>query len=70
MKQRMTADQAFKMAKQYGIKFNSSDPSRELTISDSAYLSDLAKTTGYKKSASSSQSTGHAFYSYLYKKFA
>lgn len=68
MKKRMSKEQAFKLAKDYGIKFTG-DFYADCSNSQASYLSELAKVVGYKKPLSASGSTGRYFYYHLYKKF-
>ncbi|MEI7726476.1 MAG: hypothetical protein WCK09_15310 [Bacteroidota bacterium] len=68
-KKRMSKTLAYKLAKDYGIKFNG-DFHKDCSVSDGIYLASLAKVVGYKKPATSSGSIGSCFYGHLFRKFA
>jgi len=65
MKQKISKQFAILKAKKYGIDFEKDV--YQISISDKSFMADLAKETGYKKSASSCLSTGSAFFVHLKK---
>jgi hypothetical protein len=67
-KKRMSKETAYKLAKDYGIKFTG-NADKDCSTSDYTYLAELAKVVGYRKPKGSSSSSGRNFYEHLYKKF-